>query len=216
MRSRPSRPVGVLLALLAAAWAFVLLPPQQHAFSGAYAMPRWLFELDRMSVYDGVRGWLASLGQTDHYLVFGAAASVSFLLIWLASGPAFAALGWAGRVLGALVLAGAPVTLLSYLNHPDAGPLRWIWGAEAFVLLAIGAWAVVAAVAAPRGAGIPAWERALLGLTLLVMVGATLLLSYWPHGTLVGLGVEAGALAAWGARPATVGAERPRSAGSSP
>ena len=202
MRSRPSRVIGVVLALIAAAWAFVLLPPQQHAFSGAYAMPRWLFELNRLSPYDTVRDWLVAAGQPDFYLVFGAAASASFLLIWLATGPAFAALGRSGRVLGWLVLTGVPITLLSYLNHPGDAPLRALWGAEAFVLIAIGLWAVVVAIAAPRGAGVPVWERVLLGCTLPVLVLSTLALSYYPHGTLVGFGLEAAALAAWGARPA--------------
>ncbi|RXZ49831.1 hypothetical protein [Agromyces binzhouensis] len=201
MRSRPSRSVAVTAALLAAAWAFVLLPPQQHAWSGGYAMPRWLFVLDRLPPYDAVRGWLVSVGQPDFYLVFGAAASVSFALAWFATGPAFAALGWAGRVLGWLVLAGAAVTLLSYLNHADGAPLRVLWGAEALVIMAIGLWALVVAFLAPRGAGIPVWERVLLGATLPVLVGATALFTYWPHGTLIGFGLEAAALAAWGARP---------------
>ncbi|GGI47139.1 hypothetical protein BCL57_001839 [Agromyces flavus] len=201
MRTRPSRTVGAVLALIAAAWAFVLLPPQQAVWSGAYAMPRWLFELNRLSPYDAVRDWLVANGQPDFYLVFGAAASASFLLIWLATGPAFAALGWSGRALGWLVLLGAAITLLSYLNHPDDAPLHALWGAEAFVLIAIGLWAVVVAIAAPRRAGIPAWERVVLGCTLPILVLATLGLSYYPHGTLVGLGLEAAALAAWGARP---------------
>ncbi|MEI5582944.1 MULTISPECIES: hypothetical protein [unclassified Agromyces] len=212
MRSRPGRPVGVLLALLAAAWAFVLLPPQLHAFAGAYAMPRWLFELHRLGPYDAVRGWLVANGQPDFYLVFGAAASTSFVLIWLATGPVLGALGWSGRVLGWLVLAGAPVTLLSYLNHPAEAPLRVLWGAEAFVLIAIGLWAVVAAFAAPRGSGVPVWERLLLGGTLPVLVIASAALGYYPHGTLVGLGLEAAVLAAWGARvaPAAPASDRPR------
>jgi len=201
MRSRPSRPVSVGAALLGAAWAFVLLPPQQRAWSGGYAMPHWLFVLDGLPPYDAVRAWLVSVGEPDFYLVFGAAASVSFALAWFATGPAFAALGWSGRVLGWLVLAGAPVTLLSYLNHADGSPLRFMWGAEAFVLIAIGLWAVLVAFLAPRGAGIPVWERVLLGATLPVLVGATALFAYWPHGTLIGFGLEAAALAAWGARP---------------
>ena len=57
-------------------------------------MPGWLFALNRLSPYDSVREWLVANGQSDFYLVFGAAASASFLLIWIATGPAFAALGW--------------------------------------------------------------------------------------------------------------------------
>ena len=209
MRSHPGRVVAVTLAMLAAVWAFVLLPPQQHAWSGAYAMPRWQFVLDELPPYDAVRGWLVALGQPDFYLVFGAAASVSFALIWLATGPAFAALGWSGRVLGWLVLAGAPITLLSYLNHADGAPLRFLWGAEAFVLLAVGVWAIVVAIVAPRGAAIPLWERALVGAMLPIIVVSTLLLTYWPHGSLVGLGLEAAALAAWGVRTDRASVEEP-------
>ena len=58
------------------------------------------------------------------------------------------------------------------------------------------------AVVAPRGAGVRVWERVLLGCTLPVLVISTLALSYYPHGTLVGFGLEAAALAAWGLRPA--------------
>jgi hypothetical protein len=165
-------------------------------------MPRWLFEVNRIGAYDAVRGWLVANGQPDFYLVFGAAASASFVLIWLATGPVLSVLGWSGRVLGWLILTGAPVTVLSYLNHPADAPLRPIWGAEAFVLIAIGLWAVVVAFAAPRTSGVPVWERLLLGSTLPVLVIATAALGYYPHGTLVGLGLEAAALAAWGARAA--------------
>ncbi|MFB9958598.1 hypothetical protein [Agromyces bracchium] len=209
MRSRPSRPVAVVAALLAAAWAFVLLPPQQHAWSGAYGMPRWLLALDGLPPYDAVRAWLVSVGQPDFYLVFGAAASASFVLIWFATGPAFAALGWSGRVLGWLVLAGAAATLLSYLNHADGSPLRFLWGADGIVLVAIGVWAVVVAFLAPRDAGIPVWERVLVGLTLPVLVGSTVLFTYWPHGTLIGFGLEAAAIAAWGARRDSPAVARP-------
>lgn len=201
------------MALLAAAWAFVLLAPQQHAWSGAYGMPRWLFALNTLPPYDAVRGWLVASGTADFYLVFGAAASASFALIWFATGPAFAALGWSGRVLGGLVLAAAVVTLLSYLNHADGAPLRFLWGAEGVLLAVIGLWAVVAAFAAPRANAVATWERVLLGATLPLFIAATLLLGYWPHGTLVGFGLEAAALAAWGARSDAPPAERRDAAG---
>jgi len=202
MRRLPSRGWSVVLALVAAAWAFFLLPPQQAEWSGADS-PAWLRALDALPVYDGLRKALPATGSSDAYLVFGAAASVSFALIWFATGPVLAALGWSGRVLGALILAGAPVTLLSYLNHPADAPLHVFWGAEAFVLLAIGVWGIVVAFAAPRGRGIPIWERIVIGGTLAVVVGATVAFTYWPHGSLIGLGLEAAALARfaprWGA-----------------
>ena len=62
--------------------------------------------------------------------------------------------------------------MLSYLNHPTDAPLHALWGAEGFALLVTGLWAVFAGVA-PRAAGVPAWERALIGSTLAVMVVAT-------------------------------------------
>ncbi|WP_394552226.1 hypothetical protein ACDF64_15360 [Agromyces sp. MMS24-JH15] len=209
MRRRPSRAWTVVLAALSVLWSFALLPPQMVVWAGS-GTPGWLLALDRLPGYDATRALLAGAGIADDYLVFGSAVALSFVLLWLATGPAFAALGWSGRTLGALVLAGAPITVLSYLNHPVDAPLHAIWGAEAFALLAIGLVAVVAAIAAPRGRGIPLWERLLVGSTLLVMVGATLALGYWPHGTLVGFGAEAIALAAfaprWAGAPGRVGA----------
>ena len=198
MRSHPRRPVAVVAAILAALWAFVLLPPQLSVWSGAGA-PTWSSTLDALPVYDGVRLSLASAGVGDFYAVFGAAASVSFVLIWWATGPTFARLGWNGRVLGWLVLCSAPVTVLSYLNHPTDAPLHALWGAEGFALLVTGLWAVFAGIA-PRADGVPAWERALIGSTLAVTVLATLAFGYWPHGTLIGLAAEAVVLAAWAPR----------------
>jgi hypothetical protein len=194
MRRHPARIWSVVIALIAAGWAFFLLPPQQAAWSGADS-PAWLRALDAMPVYDGLRQTLPATGTSDAYLVFGAAASVSFVLLWLATGPVLAALGCSGRVLGALLLAAAPITLLSYLNHPADAPLHVLWGAELFALLAIGLWGLVVAFAAPRRRGIPIWERILVGSTLPVVVVATFALTYWPHGSLVGLGLEAAVLA---------------------
>ena len=210
MRSHPRRPVAVAAAVLAALWALVLLPPQLAAWSGAGA-PAWSRGLDSLPVYDGLRRSLASVGLGDSYAVFGAAASASFVLIWWATGPTFARLGWNGRVLGWLVLGSAPITVLSYLNHPTDAPLHALWGAEGFALLLIGLWAVFAG-AAPRASGIPIWERALIASTLAVILLATLAFGYWPHGTLIGLGVEAAVLAAWAPRFDRVGSGAPASA----
>ncbi|WP_448810154.1 hypothetical protein [Agromyces bauzanensis] len=211
MRAHPSRPLAVVAAFVAALWALFLLPPQQQAWSGVFA-PRWLRVLDDLPVYDAIRNWLHSVGEHDFYLAFGALAAVSFVLIWWATGPAFAALGWSGRVLGWLTLLGAPVTALSYLNHPVDAPVHALWGAEAYALMLVGIWAVVVAIVAPRGRGIPGWERALLAATLPIMVVSTLALSYWPHGTLVGFGVEAAVMAALAPRAAN----RPRSSSLTP
>jgi hypothetical protein len=199
MRTHPSRPVTIAAAIAAALWAFVLLPPQVAVWSGS-DFPTWIAAINALPVYDGIRLRLISAGLGDFYLVFGAAASLSFLLIWLATGPVFAALGWSGRVLGWLVLLAAPATLMSYLNHPTDAPLHGLWGAEGFALMLIGIWAVVVAIVAPRGRGIPGWERALLAATLPIIIVSTLAFSYWPHGTLIGLGLEAAALASWAPR----------------
>lgn len=198
MRMHPSRPVTVAAASVAALWAFLLLPPQHAVWSGS-ASPPWIAAIDALPVYDGIRLWLTSIGLGDFYLVFGAAASVSFVLIWWATGPVFAALGWSGRVLSWLVLLAAPITLLSYLNHPTDAPLHGLWGAEGLALILIGLWAVVAGVV-PRASAIPVWEQALLASTLPIMFIATLGFGYWPHGTLVGFGLETAVLAAWAPR----------------
>lgn len=200
MRTVPSRPTAVAAALAAALWAFFLLPPQQAVWSAAGGLPAWLAALDRLPVYDGIRLWLHSMGQTDLYLVFGAAVSISFVLLWFATGPAFAALGMPGRVLGLLLLLGAPITALSYLNHAADAPLHGLWGAEGFLLMAVGLWALVVAFATRRRTGLPRWERVLIGMTLPILVVSTFLFTYWPHGTLIGLGIEVSAIAAWGLR----------------
>ena len=124
MRSHPRRPVAVVAAIIAALWAFVLLPPQLSVWSGAGA-PAWSNALDALPVYDGLRLSLASAGVDDLYAVFGAAASMSFVLTWWATGPTFARLGWNGRVLGWLVLCIAKAL---------ESPRSWRWPA-AFALV---------------------------------------------------------------------------------
>lgn len=187
----------MVAALAAALWAFFLLPPQQAVWSGADS-PAWLAAIDALPVYDALREWLAAVGASDLYLVFGAASALSFVLIWLATGPAFAALGWTGRVLGWLVLAAAPITVVSYAGHETDAAWHALWGAEIFALLAIGVWGI--AVALATGGRAPQWERLLLAALLPVIIGSTVLFTYWPHGSLVGLGLSAAALAAWGER----------------
>ena len=110
-------------------WAFFLLPPQQSAWSSD-DIPPWLDDSMDNSVYDDIRLWLRSIGQYDFYLAFGAAASVSFVLIWFATGPILAELSTCGRAVGALVLIAAPITPLIYLNHPQDAPLHVLWGAR--------------------------------------------------------------------------------------
>ncbi|MDQ2697574.1 MAG: hypothetical protein M3Y46_02140 [Actinomycetota bacterium] len=198
MRSRPGRAWSIVSTVAAGLWALFLLPPQVAVWSGDGA-PGWLLRLDALPVYDALRGGLHGVGLTDDYLVFGAAATLSFVLLWWGTGPALARLGWRGRLFGVLILATGLVSLLSYLNHPVDAPLHELWGAEAFGLMLIGVAGVIAAFA-PRRLELPMWERILLGLTLLIEVAATLVLTYYPHGTLVGLAVLGTALAAYAPR----------------
>ena len=88
-----------------------------------------------------------------------------------------------------LIVAGAPITALSYLNTPREAPLHLFWGAEAFVLTAVGIAGIVAAITARSR-----WRfrvRILLGATMPLLVLGTLAAGYWPHGPLVVLGAEA-------------------------
>ena len=125
----------------------------------------------------------------DPYIVFGALAALSFLAIGLALLPDLRRAGWGGAVMAWLVLVGAPVTALSYLNTPKEAPLHFLWGVEALVLIAVGLAGILAAVTA--GSRWRLWVRIVLGLTLPLLVAGTLATGYWPHGPLVVLGVEA-------------------------
>ena len=125
----------------------------------------------------------------DPYIVFGALAALSFLAIGLALLPDLRRAGWGGAVMAWLVLVGAPVTALSYLNTPKEAPLHFLWGVEALVLIAVGLAGILAAVTA--GSRWRLWVRIVLGLTLPLLDAGTLATGYWPHGPLVVLGVEA-------------------------
>ncbi|MWB97019.1 hypothetical protein [Agromyces seonyuensis] len=195
MRNLPSRTWSVALALLAGLWSLVLLPLMHLEFSGS-GMPGWATDVLDLAPYDAL---VTATADLDGYFLYGSLAAVSFALLWFATGPVLARLGWSGRVLGALLLAGAPVTVLSYVSWPEDAPLHPIWGAEGLLLIVIGAWGFIIAAVAPRER-VPLWERLVVGLTLVVAALATVLLGYWPHGTLVGLSVEFAALAAWAPR----------------
>lgn len=193
--------------MLSVLWALFVLPPQVLEWSGRGGAADWV-----VAMYDGLgyRGLVRQLrlaGLDDVYLIFGAAIVPSIVLVWWATRPALRALGWSGRALSWGWLAFAPFVALSYLNHPADAPLHLLWGAEAFVLLALFAWSIVVAIIAPRGAGIPLWVRVLVGGTALFGVGGTLLAGYWPHGTMLGIGALAIALALW--RPVPAGERAP-------
>ncbi|MCU1576980.1 MAG: hypothetical protein JWP70_1684 [Leifsonia sp.] len=184
-------------ALLGSAWAAFLLPPQSVAWSGVDA-PGWIRTLSFWPVYDQIKVVMLRFGTTDVYMVFGTAASLSFLLIGLAL---YAPLRRTRRILATLlawaVLAGAPITFLSYLNHDTTAPLRFMWGWEGLLLTAIGVLATILAFALGGRSGWPLWLRIMLGSTPVLIVLSVFVLSYWPHGPLVVLGIEAALIAAY-------------------
>ena len=195
MRAHPSRPWSIVFAGLAGAWALFLLPPQLLAW---YDAPGWAIDLDRSAFYRGVHQLVDGFSLRDDYLVFGSAISVSMVLLWWSTGPVMAWLGWPGRLFSAILLLLAPLTLLSYLNHTDSAPLHFLWGSEALGLIVLGLAGIVAAFS--RAPQVRAWQRVLLAATLPLEVGFTLLLLYWPHGTVVGLALQACVLTAFGPR----------------
>ena len=168
----------MLLAGLGGLWAAVTLPLTATAFGST----QWVWVFD-YSAYVWARQWA-----NNPYVVFGALASLSFLTIGIALLPDLRRARWGGIVMAWLVIAGAPITALSYLNTPETAPLHFLWGGEFYILVAVGASGVAAAASAgPRwGIGV----RSILGMTLLILLVGTLALGYWPHGSLVALAVE--------------------------
>ena len=195
MRAHPSRPWSIVVAGLAGAWALFLLPPQLLAW---YDAPRWAIVMDSSAFYRSVHRLVDGLGLDDDYLVFGSAISISMLMLWWSTGPVMAWLGWMGRLFSAILLVLAPLTLVSYLNHGDSAPLHFLWGSEGLVLIVLGLAGILAAFT--RAPQVRAWQRALLAATLPIEVAFTVLLAYWPHGTVVGLALQACVLAAFAPR----------------
>jgi hypothetical protein len=177
-----------------ALWALVLLPPQVVAWDGEDA-PGWLQSLAELDAYDLPRQ-IDGVAGVDYYGWAGVLVAPAWLLIgWALLGRRRTAGAWVGAVAWLLLL-GAPVSVVSYLSAARVEPWSYLWGAEIPLLLAIPLVAIVAGVRAVRRHGMPRWWGVLLGCTLLVVVGSTLLLGYFPHGTLVGLGAEVAVLAA--------------------
>ena len=210
MRAHPDRAWSIVFAGLAGAWALFLLPPQLLAW---YDPPEWAIALDHSAFYRGVHEFVAGLGLRDDYLVFGSAISVSMVLLWWSTGPVLRWLGWSGHLFSAILLLLAPLAFLSYLNHAGSAPLRPLWGSEGLALMVLGVAGIVTAVftRAPR---VRTWQRVLLAATLPIEIAFTLLLAYWPHGTVVGLALQACVLAAFAPRHETSTADN--QAGSDP
>ena len=196
MRAHPSRSWSIVFAGLAGAWALFLLPPQLLAW---YDAPGWAIALDRSGFYRGVHQLVAGLGPRDDYLVFGSAISISMMVLWWSTGPVMAWLGWTGRLFNAILLLLAPLTFLSYLNHAESAPLRLLWGSEGLGLIVLGVAGILAAVFT-RAPHVRWWQRVLLAATLPIEMAFTVLFGYWPHGTVVGLALQACVLAAFAPR----------------
>ncbi|MER7796672.1 hypothetical protein [Microbacterium sp. NPDC096154] len=177
-----SRAWRVALAAVGGVWAAIILPFPASDW-GDWS---WLWIED---IYDYPLYARIATAVGDPYIVFGALAGLSFLLIGVALLPDLSGAGWGGRLLAWLVIAGAPITALSYVGAPEQSPLHFMWGWEGLLLLAIGLAGPVAAITARSRW--PRWVRVLLGLTLLVVVVGVLTFGYWPHGSLVLLAAEA-------------------------
>jgi hypothetical protein len=191
-------PAGSWAALLGAAWAGFLLPPQLVEWSGL-AAPDWIWRLEGTAAYDWWRV-LDGLGGLDAYAWSG----VVLAPAWLLMGVPLLRLGSrAGRpagLVGVVTLLGTVVCAASYLAAEATGPVRLLWGAEAPWLLLLGLTALVAGPVAVARHGMPRWWGGLLAATLLVLAAGTLALTYYPHGALVALGLEVAALVATGGR----------------
>ena len=174
----------MLLVGLGGLWAAVTLPLTATAFGFA----QWVWVFDYL-VYVEARQWAG-----NPYVVFGALASLSFLTIGIALLPDLRRARWGGAVMVWLIIVGAPVTALSYLNASERAPLHFVWGWEFLVLVAVGVSGVAAAATAGRQWAIGV--RILLAMTLVILAVGTLALGYWPHGSLVFLAVEAIAIIA--------------------
>lgn len=188
-----ARAGATALAALAATWALFLLPPELVAWDGLGA-PAIAHRLTEAAPYDLLRELGDALGLGD-YELFGPLVAVSFLCAGLAVLVVGRVAGRWTRALGWVSVLGAPVTVLSYLASDAEHPLHAMWGSELFVLLAMGVVGVVAGIRARRTHRMPRWWTVLLGATLLVLVAGTLLLGYYPHGSLVAFGVAVAVLA---------------------
>lgn len=195
-RPERSRRRRARLALLGGTWALLSLP----LVAADWSWP-WVATLSRAEPWSSVRAAV-----DDPYVVFGALAGLSFLVIGIALLPDLRRAGWGGIVMLVSVLAGSIVSPLSYLGTSASSPLHWLWGSEGPLLVAVGIAGVLAAVTAR---GWPPALRLLLAATLLVLVAGTFALGYYPHGPLVALSIEAAVLILGARRVSERTLERP-------
>ncbi|HEY5981012.1 MAG TPA: hypothetical protein VIT41_15415 [Microlunatus sp.] len=201
---QPASWSNVVLAGVGAAWSAFLLPPQLLTWSGSGA-PDWADRLAGASPYRAIRRVAATQGVFDDYALFGSLVAPSFLVIGLALWRALGSTGRWTRIMAIVTMLGTPIVILSYTGHAATGLWRSFWGTEIFVLLAIGLCAIPASILAYQHGRLAGWRFGLLISTLLVLITSTVLLTYWPHGTLVGYGIEVALLAAPSMRPTPPG-----------
>ena len=186
--------INIGMALAGALWSAFLLPPQVVAWDGSSA-PTWARRLAEAAPYDGLRRLAAAVGISDEYALFGSLVAPSFLLIGLAMWRAVGATGRWTRLVALLTILGTPIVLLSYLGYDAGEPWRYFWGTEFFLLIAIGIFAVPAGVVAHRHHRLRRDRAALLASTIVVLAVSTALFTYFPHGSLIGYGLEVAVLA---------------------
>lgn len=175
---RPGRPtLATWLALGGAAWSLLTVPVVAAGWSWSV--------FDTITAAEPYRSLTDALD--DPYVTVGALGGLSFLAIGLAVLLGLRPAGWGSTALAVVTLAGAVVCPVSYLGTPDDSPLHVFWGAEAWVLLAMAAAGVAAAVTA--GPTWRRWARVLVGCTVLVLGVGMALAGYYPHGCLITFGV---------------------------
>ena len=183
---------GALLGWVGALWAAFLLPPELLNWAGADT-PGWVQSVAQAPVYDAIATAGRALGLSDPYFVFGAGVAPAFLLIGLSLYRTVRRIGWSGRLLAVLTISGTVLTPVSYAASGWDGAWGSLWGIEGPLLMLIGVVGLVAGVAAIRQTTRRSWAW-LLAATPVVVVMSTVAFGYYPHGTLIGLGVQAAAL----------------------
>ncbi|WP_193509254.1 hypothetical protein [Cryobacterium sp. BB736] len=193
------RVVAAVLAVLASLWSLFLLPAQHVAWESLpdYPAPGWAHAIEPLPIYDGYRALFAPLGWTEDYLLFGASASVSFVLLAFAMRPITTTLGVTGAITFWVTLASGPMVIVSYLARDWPHPLRALWGIEPFLLIAIGLLAIVCAIAAFRRGIRPRWPIVRFGALLAFFIGGAVLFAYYPHGSMVIGGLAVAASVGW-------------------
>lgn len=175
-------------------WSAVVLPPAVVAWDGRNA-PAWALQLAGGRPYSWMRAIGNDLGAPGDYVLFGVLVAPAFLLIGVSLLSRARIAGRWTAVLAWLTLLGAPVVTLSYVAYSLPPPWHAMWGMEIPLLVAMGICGVVAGVAAYVCHRLPLWWSALLAATIGVLTVSTVLFTYFPHGSLIGFGLEVAILA---------------------